>query len=409
MDRQGLSFLQSSGSVMNRFSQKAGTCYGKNYKNASYGFFSQFQDSFFYTNCIQFIIVFIMYINIGKGKYWKILFYASLAGLLGGVLENATVAYICQDNQKYKIYKVIPFLIDEVFWIPCEYAIPFLNLTKMKAFAKGKMANAIYYTIIGLFIPFSFIRLLIGYERMNIGCLQSDNIKKYHGYAFFIMAIADLICTVSILYYVYKHNTTQSFNTSNISNYIKHSSYTILVAVDIVGFSLSILNIITNSGIVEDYIPSTIVTPFHCLKSSFVLILASDALLFKYGANSSSFNSTNESNSKFPSNSNYHNCGYNNGTSAFKTNGNISIDINNNLKPLNCNASFTSLSPNSNMTFNYSPTAYNNSTTITKSRSIIKNYTTNIKTSPSTLYLPSPDSEKTLSPQFGFLNEQQKE
>ncbi|ORX81296.1 hypothetical protein BCR32DRAFT_299553 [Anaeromyces robustus] len=400
--------------IIPRFEEGAGTCYGKNFKTAAFGFFKQFQDSFFYANVIQFLIVTLMYFNIGKGKYWKVLFYASVAGILGGILENITVAYICQDSQKEKDYIVIPFLIDELFWTTCEYAIPYLNLIKMKAFSKGKAANIIYYTIIGLFIPFACCRFCIGYERMKNGYLQSEKIKSLHGYAFGIMAIADILCTVAILYFVKKHNSRKNFNTSNISDYIKQSSYTILVAVDVVGFCLSILDIITNSGLIENYIPSSITTPFHCIKSSFILILAADALLFKYGANTNSSNASYANSSKYHTttggggggNSNsyggndhyYYKSGNSNtvttkNSEAYKANLiSYMTDMNNN----------TSQNPN-NMLINCNFSNYSNPT-VSNSKSIIKNYM-NIKTSPTSGYTTSP-SDITLSPQFGFLTQQ---
>jgi len=280
--------------TLNRFSENTGTCFGKNFKSIPYGFFSQFQDSFFYANVIQFLIVGFLYLYVGNGRYWHLLLIASVAGFFGAILENGTVAYLCQkDNRNMDIPSiVIPFLIDEFFWTSCQYSVPFLNLIKMKAFAKGKFANIVRYTIIGLFVPFLFFRFFIGYERMMKGYLIDEKISSLHGYAFGVLAIADFICTVSIFYFVRKHNNQLSYSTSNISEYIKNSSYTTLIAVDIVGFSLSILDIITNSGVVEDYIPSTITIPFQCFMSNFILILSVDALIFKYGGNNSHKGST---------------------------------------------------------------------------------------------------------------------
>jgi len=277
--------------ILNRFSENTGTCYGKNFKNVPYGFFSQFQDSFFYANVIQFIVVTFLYLNVGNGKYWHLLLIASLAGFLGGLLENGTVAFICQSGNKNEYSLVIPFIIDEIFWTTCQYSVPFLNLIKMKAFAKGKLANIARYSIIGLFIPYLFFRLFIGYERMIKGYLVDEKISSLHGYAFGVLAIADFICTLSILYFVKKHNSELTYSTSNISDYIKNSGYTTLIAVDIVGFCLSIFDIITNSGIIDDYIPSTITIPFQCLMSNFILILAVDALIFKYSGSKSNVNS----------------------------------------------------------------------------------------------------------------------
>ncbi|KAG4101650.1 hypothetical protein H8356DRAFT_1305662 [Neocallimastix lanati (nom. inval.)] len=268
---------------LNKLSENTGTCYGKNFKNVFHGFFSQFQDSFFYANVIQFIIVALMYFKIGRGRYWNVLFYASLSGVLGALLENLTVAYICSDGEKTNNSRVYSFIISEIFWTSCQYSVPLLNLIKMKAFSNGTLASIVKYTILGLCLPFVYFRFTIGFKRMSRGYLVDEEINSYHGYAFGILAIADFICTLSILYFVRMHNKQLTHNVSNFSGYIKNSSYTILVAVDIVGFSLSILDIITTNEFMEDYIPSTITIPFQCVMSNFILILASDALLFKFG------------------------------------------------------------------------------------------------------------------------------
>jgi len=307
-----------------RFLDSAETCFFKNYDTFLSGFFSRFQDSFFYANVMQCLIVTLMYMNMGKGKYWKILFYAALAGLLGSVLENGSVAYICRESERKKEYKVYTFLVAEIFWISCEYAIPLLNLIKMRAFSKEVIAKYINYIIVGLFIPFTICRFLIGYERMNKGYLQNQKIKSLHGFAFGIMAIADITCTISIIYFINLHNRNnkQPIATA-ISNHVKQSSYTILIAVDITGFLLSSFDLITNIR----GIPSSVTVPFHCLKSSFVLILATDNLLFKYGACKTSKNLLISSNGYHFK---YH--GNNNDTTTATKSGNYksTISINNN-------------------------------------------------------------------------------
>jgi len=274
---------------LERYLDYTSTCNGKNIDNFFNGFFAQFQDSFCYTFVIQFLIVGLMYSNVGKGKYWKILFYAALAGLLGAILENATVAFICVNGKEEVRYRfVIPFLIDELFWIPCEFAIPYLNLIKMKVFSKGRLSHWIKYGIYGLTVPFVVFRFCIGYFRMINGYLQDEQIHAFHGYAFAVMAVADIVCTFAILYFVRVNNTKVSMKSANITHYIKHSSYTILLAVDFVSVFLSICNIISNVGPWKESFPNKLVTPLHCLKCSFILILSADALIFKYGANTSS-------------------------------------------------------------------------------------------------------------------------
>jgi len=406
-----------SNKEMTRFDPEASTCDNDTlYANIFDAFFGKFQDSFFYTFVIQFIIVTLMHVNVGKGKYWKVLFYAATAGLLGSILENLTVASICLKSNEFRTYKFVPtFLLCEVFWIPSEYAIPYLNLIKMEAFSKGKLAKSIKYTIIGLGIPFVFFRGLIGYERMKVGYLQSSLIHTYHGCAFFFMAIADILCTFCILYFV-KKNNKQCALTSNINNYIKHSSYTILVAVDIVSAFLSTLNIFTNIEPFRKSIPGNIVTPLHCLKCSFILILAADALIFKYGANVSSINESSGNNSRT----------YANGGADSSNNYNFSYKSNIKSRNFSSNditgsANHSRNRSNHNIMVNVSPYNYPqmDNEAYTRSpdsiaysqKSIVKNYT-NYKTSSSTYDRNlSSDSDKTFDVKvypnqtFGFLNQ----
>jgi len=393
---------------LTRFSDETSTCSGNYFESTNLinGFFSKFQDSYCYTFVIQFIIVTLMYFNVGKGKYWKILFYAAIAGLCGSLLENGTVAYICTSGKNVKT--VYTFLINEIFWITCEFSIPYLNLIKMKAFAKGTGSNCVKYIIYILTVPFIFFRLCIGYFRMKNGYLQDENIHAFHGYAFAVMALADIICTFSILYFVRKINKEVAIKTSNINDYIKHSSYTILLTVDIVSALLSICNILSNVGPLKDKFPNEIVTPFHCLKCSFILILAADALIFKYGATVSSNHASSGNSRTYGNGSGNFNYSSKNGT--YKTRF-YQNDLSNNSRK----------KPN---VSNISPFIYNNSedicnkqsdSTFSNSKSIIKNYTgsSNNNTTNNLSYDNSLD-EKTIevkilpNQNFGFLNKQPK-
>jgi len=388
--------------ALTRFDPEASTCDNDTlYKDVFDGFFGKFQDSFFYTFVIQFIIVTLMHVNVGKGKYWRVLFYAATAGLLGSILENLTVATLCLKSNEIKTFSFVPtFLICEIFWIPSEYAIPYLNLIKMEAFSKGKLAKSIKYTIIGLGIPFVIFRVLIGYERMRVGYLQSSLIHAYHGYAFLFMAIADILCTFCILYFVRKNNS-QCALTSNINNYIKHSSYTILVAVDIVSAFLSTLNIFTNIGPLKDKIPGNVVTPLHCLKCSFILILAADALIFKYGANVSSINESSGNNSRTYANggadsSNNYNFSY---KSNIKSRTNFSsndITSSNHSRNRSNHNLMINVSPYNFPQMDNGEYARSPDSIAYSQKSIVKNYT-NFKTSTSSTYDRnlSTDSDKT--------------
>jgi len=361
-----------------RFEQ--GTC-STAYVDFIDGFFSKIQDSFFYVNVLQFAIVTLMYINVGRGRYWKILFYAATAGFIGCLIENSTVAFICRKEDEYnsdKYQMVIPFFLAEFCWVLEEYAIPFLNLTKMNAFSKGKLSKAVNYLIIGLFPVFVCCRFYIGYQRMRTGLLTTKETKYGHSVAFSVMAVADLICTFAILYFVKKHNDEEAIKSSNITNYVKRSSYIILVCVDVVGVLLAVTNFFT------EYLnlhPS-IVNPLHCIKCSFILILASDALLFKYSVNTSSIN---ESSDNYRYNDNNYSSSYYKNSSLNKSRNNYSTDY-------NYKKNITS--PTSYATMEY------NSPDVTsyKSKNIVKNYT-NIK--PVSQIYDTPPAQS-----FGFLYQQ---
>jgi len=271
-----------SDDILTKNSPNTGTCYGKNINNFIPGFAKQFQDSFFYANIIQFLLVVLMYYKAGHGRYWKILFYAAIAGCIGSVLENATVAFICLPRQIDNNSIVVPFLIDELFWTSQQYSVPLLNLIKMKTLVTKRVAKIMKVVIFIFFLIFFMLRLAIGVERMLKGYLVDHLINVLHGFAFGTIAMADLICTVSILYFIRNQNNQNNRTSYTLTQQVKSSSYTILICVDVVEFFLSIFDIFANIGIAEDYIPAAVATPFQCLMSNFILILAVDALLLKY-------------------------------------------------------------------------------------------------------------------------------
>ncbi|ORX84300.1 hypothetical protein BCR32DRAFT_131785 [Anaeromyces robustus] len=271
-----------------RFHPNSATCYGKEYTNVIMGVSGQFHDSDCYTFIIQFIIVSLMYINVGRGKYWLLLFLASLAGIFGAFVENTTLGFICQVKTRNTSYNnVFSFLLNEIFWITNEYSVPLLNLIKMQAFSEVKLTKYITYIIFLLALPFMVFRFLIGYNRMTRGYLLDSDIRAYHSGAFGVMAAADILCTITILYFSRKtNNDILQGQASNIKHHVKRSSYTILIIVDIVSFVLCVLELIADTGPLKDKISTQFVVPFHCLKNSFALILATDAVIFKYGVNS---------------------------------------------------------------------------------------------------------------------------
>ncbi|KAG4105221.1 hypothetical protein H8356DRAFT_978619 [Neocallimastix lanati (nom. inval.)] len=279
------------------------------YINFYDGLCKRIQVSGFYANCLQYGLVTLMYFNVGKGKYWKILYYAALSGLIGGLIENGTVAYVCtQSDMEVKRYKMIPFLINEIFWIVKEYSVPFLNLIKLNAFTADKKYEKITdYLIYSLFVLFIGCRINIGYIRMTTGLLSTPQSKIGHTCAFLVIAVADIICTISILYYVNKHNRQNVTYANNIDHYIQRSSYFTLIFVDLIGIILAFFNFTT--AVFNTNFPSSYINPFQAIKSSFILILACDAMVFKYSVVNSSKSQTNYYNTNY-SKENFSNNGY---------------------------------------------------------------------------------------------------
>ncbi|KAL6592354.1 hypothetical protein LY90DRAFT_516165 [Neocallimastix californiae] len=219
-----------------------------------------------------------MHLNVGSGKYWKILFYVSICGIVGNIVECIGVINTCLKGKENETGIVIPFILEEFTCFFKEYSVPVLNLVKMKAYSKGKLSNIVKYVIIFLAIPFAYCRFTIGYERMTNGVLKTRKTEEFHGYAFAVMGFADFICTVSIFYFVRKFNKEVLVN-NDINHYIKHSSYVTLIFIDIDSMILSILQIL--NGKIENF-PSCILNPFRDVKTGFLLILAVDAFVFKY-------------------------------------------------------------------------------------------------------------------------------
>jgi len=280
-----------------------------------------------------------------------------------------------------KFNNVIPFFIAEFCWVVEEYSIPFLNLTKMRAFSRGKLSKVINIFIMGLFPVFVTFRFYIGYNRMKDGVLTTKQTKYGHSLAFAVMAVADITCTFSILYFVKKHNSQEAMKaTNNITNYIKRSSYIILICVDIVGVLLAVTNSITEKF---PQIPGSIVNPLHCIKCSFILILASDALLFKYGVNTSS---------NHESSGNYYNYSSNKKSRNY-------LENTSNISYKSKSQNMSSITPYNYPSLDFNKT--NESNNPYQGKSIVKNYT-NIK--PTTSFDTSPNSDNTYtSPNFGFL------
>lgn len=303
--------LNSNSTIPLKYQKSSGTC-KESYDNFLNAFLGYFENVTFTINTFQFFLVTLMYINVGKGKYWKILYYAALSGLIGGLVENGTVAYVCTQNEEnVKRFYMVPFLLNEVFWIFKEYSVPFLNLIKLRAFINGrKSAKFIEYIIYFLFVLFVACRFYIGYVRMTSGLLKTTESRLGHTAAFVVMALADIICTVSILFFVRKHNHQNITYNNNIDHYIKRSSYMTLIFVDLIGIILAFFNFTT--AIFKTNFPESYINPFQAVKSSFILILACDAMVFKYSVTSSSRDrSSNYNNNNMSKESLTFNNGYN--------------------------------------------------------------------------------------------------
>lgn len=400
------SYTYEAPTGFHRFNSNYSTCnQNQLYSNFFDGIFTRFKDTFFFANLLQFGLVSLMYYNVGKGKYWKILFYSSLCGLFGSIFEAGTIAFLCTESRKDKPYvNVFTFFIAEFFWIGNEYSIPLLNLIKMRAFSKGKAAKIITYTVLGIFPLFAICRFWIGYIRTKYGVLNSFDISNSHGVAFACMAIADLICTCAILYFV-KKNNQKEFNTSNINHYIKRSSYVILLCVDVISILLAIICFLPTY---ISWIPNSITLPLHCVKSAFILILASDALLFKYEVNSSSLQNSSTNNISYAANKSRTNFSSVD-NSIMKNNRSIDNPIlknNNNINNTSSNNK-SQINSNNNTMVNVAPFNFSNMNIndAYQPKSIIKNYTGIRTPVAATIYDLSEDTEITGYPHFGMLQQ----
>ncbi|OUM68418.1 hypothetical protein PIROE2DRAFT_3863 [Piromyces sp. E2] len=199
-------------------------------------------DSLFYAFIIQLILVTYGYFSVGKTTYWRVLYYSSWFGLCGAIIEKLCRAWTEHPDNTNK-YVYILYIINEPFWIISEYTIPFR----------------------------------IGIIRYQEKSVFNNKIYRAHGFSFLILAVAELSCTLLIL----KRLSTdfkiakRKGHSGGIYQYSRQSSFFILLVIDICGFILAILSLISN------YTFKAFLVIFHCLKSNFVLILAFDALIFK--------------------------------------------------------------------------------------------------------------------------------
>jgi len=243
----------------------------------------EFEQSFCYAFFLQIILVTYMYVSVGHGKYWKVLFYGSVLGFFGAVMEHVFQAYqnTLPYDKKYESKASIFLFVAEIGWITSEFAVPVLNLIKLNSLAHIKIIKYLNILTSALFCAFTFFRIEIGYSRYKEGRVDCKNCNTYHSFAFGVMAITDTI--LSIILYIRINKTSHSYkskqgndNISLLSTFKKSSVFTLLI-IDVISVFLSLTYIFS---ITKDY-----AKPLHALKNNFLLILAVDAFIFKFNAN----------------------------------------------------------------------------------------------------------------------------
>jgi len=252
-------------------------------------FTNQFSDSFLYAYILQIILIIYMYNCAGSGRYWKILLYGSIFGMIGAVIEHAGTAWletIGKDGNHYSSKAYYCYFLSEIGWIASEFSIPYLNLIKLNTLTQTKLKKIINITVITLFVLFSGSRLAIGYLRLSYHCLYNTIIYHAHGVAFGITAVADGLLSVLIFIELNKSakkTKEKDGETFNLLSSFKKSSLFILFIVDLMSVILAILSIFIGIGQFGEKL-NKLMKPFHALKSNFLLILAIDAFVFKMRA-----------------------------------------------------------------------------------------------------------------------------
>jgi len=243
----------------------------------------EFDQTFFYSYFLQIILVSYMYSAVGHGKYWKVLFYGSILGFFGALMEHIFQAYqsTLPEEEKYTTNVSILLFLAEIGWISTEFAVPILNLIKLNSLAHVTLVKILNVLTALLFCGFTFFRLEIGYYRYTEHRVGCTNCNAFHSQAFGVMAITDIILSIMIFYRINKSSREYKIkkNNENISilaTFRKSSVFSLLI-VDVISVFLSLTYIFNST---KDY-----AKPFHALKSNFLLILAVDGFIFKFKAN----------------------------------------------------------------------------------------------------------------------------
>jgi len=245
----------------------------------------EFNQTFFYSYFVQIILITYMYYSIGNGRYWKVLFYGSILGFFGALLEHIFIAWQVNlpESEKEKNPLSILLLIAEIGWIATEFSVPILNLIKLNSLSNVKVVKTVNIITAVLFCGFSFFRFQIGYNRFSEHTVDCQKCSYLHAQAFGVMAITDII--LSIMIFVRINQSSKEYkmkknkeNVSILTTFRKSSVFSLLI-IDVISvfLSLTYINQITN-----DY-----AKPFHALKSNFLLILGIDAFIFKFRAHNS--------------------------------------------------------------------------------------------------------------------------
>jgi len=243
----------------------------------------EFDQTFFYSYFLQIILVSYMYSAVGHGKYWKVLFYGSILGFFGALMEHIFQAYqsTLPEEEKYTTNVSILLFLAEIGWISTEFSVPILNLIKLNSLAHVTLVKILNVLTALLFCGFTFFRLEIGYYRFTEHRVGCTNCNAFHSQAFGVMAVTDIILSIMIFYRINKSSREYKIkkNNENISilaTFRKSSVFSLLI-VDVISVFLSLTYIFNST---KDY-----AKPFHALKSNFLLILAVDGFIFKFKAN----------------------------------------------------------------------------------------------------------------------------
>lgn len=257
----------------------------ENQSNFLRSFALEFNQTFFYSYFLQIILITYMYNAIGNGRYWKVLFYGSILGFFGALMEHTFIAWQdnLPENEKDKTVLSILLLVAEIGWIATEFSVPILNLIKLNSLSNVAVVKGVNIVTSLLFCGFSFFRFQIGYSRYNEHKVDCQNCSELHSKAFGVMAITDIILSIMIFVRINKSSREYKIkkNNENISilTTFKKSSVFSLLIVDVISVFLSLTYM---SSSTNEY-----AKPFHALKSNFLLILAVDAFIFKFKAHTS--------------------------------------------------------------------------------------------------------------------------